>query len=212
MSWHTCGSYRDVPFLARLWDRFRLPGPRWRSAPQLETHNINNSIWLWRWWAGLGLSVCTYTPFYIQMDEVDREDTVTVLPLRDGMMELAASVFRGFWARCARDRPRRPSPRLSILMQTRSLSTQRGYISSTKDVLSPDTTHTVSNVLIQSCFVSLSLVLYESWVVQAWNNEEFTHTHGGALVFSGRVWYDVWIQDEVLSSLISYYLCKCILL
>lgn len=89
----------------------------------------------------------------------------------------ACCMFWGFRARCARDRLRQPSPRLSILMQTRSLSTQRGYISHTKDVLSPDTTHTVSNVLIQSCFVSLSLSLYESWVVPAWNNEEFTHKH-----------------------------------
>lgn len=175
---------------ARLWDRFRLPGLRWRSAPQLETHNINNSIWLWRWWAGLGLRVFTYTPFYIQMNEVTREDTVTVLPLRDGMMELAGSVFCGFWDRCARDRPRRPSPRLSILMQTRSFSTQRGYISHTKDVLSPDTTHTVSNVLIQSCFVSHS---HSVWVLSGTGLEQWgihPQTHGGCfnLFRSCLVW------------------------
>lgn len=135
------------------------------------------------------------------MNDVTREASVTLVPLRDGVMELAVSMFWGFWARCARDRPRRPSPRLSILMQTRSLSTQRGYISHTKDVLSPDTTHKVSDVLIQSCFVSL---FQSVWVLSGTGLEQWgihTHKHtrkhpGGVFRLFGHGWYDVWIKDE----------------
>lgn len=137
------------------------------------------------------------------MYEVTRETSVTLFPLRDSVMELAVSMFWGFWARCARDRPRRPSPRLSILMQTRSLSTQRGYISHTKDVLSPDKTHTVSNVLIQSCFVSLSVCMSLEWYRPGTMRNSHTNTHlntlGGVFVSLGHGWYDVWIQDEVFN-------------
>lgn len=162
MSWDTCGSYRV---------RLRWSGLRWCSAPQLETHNICNSIWLWRWWAGLALRLALIPHFTFRWSDPRRHSNSASIERRhDGACSECVSRF-------ARDRPRRPSPRLSILMQTRSLSTQRGYISHTKDVLSPDTTHTVSNVLIQSCFVSLSRSV---WVLSGTGLEQWgihTQTH-----------------------------------
>ncbi len=142
----------------------------WRPITSITASDCGDDEQLWVWGSAL-------TPHLDSMNEVSREASVTLFPLRDGVMELTVSMFWGFWARCARDRPRRPSPRLSILMQTRSLSTQRGYISHTKDVLSPDTTHTVSNVLIQSCFVSLSQSV---WVLSGTGLEQWgihTQTH-----------------------------------
>lgn len=113
--------------------------------------------------AGFTSMVCTCRFIWYsntRLNETTRAGIITLFLLKGGMNELAVSTFIGFWVTCARGGSRRPDPRLSILMQTRSLGAQRGYISRTKDVLSQDTTHTVFNGLIQSCFVWAA---FHSW-------------------------------------------------